>query len=359
MPTACNNKNGCHMTKRDGIQQRKNGDGTLSYRAQVRMHGAPPLSKTFRRRTDAKIWIEQTKNAIRGGTLVSNEASRTTLREALERLLNEPPRDRKTGKLQKGWVRQQQRIKVWMKNPLAYRFLPQLHGIDFAKYRDEQRQQGKAENTIRIALVLISTLYKAARRDWGMVGLRNPIADVTLPAGSNKRDRRKNLSEPWLSAADEKALLLQLRKCGPYMAPLAELAIETAMRQGELLSLTFANLDLQKGIAHLVDTKNGESRDVPLSTRAVKIFRALPRPLSDDSRLFPISARSVIRVFREACNSVGVENLHFHDLRHEATMRICNLLSMHEAMRVTGHKTPAMLMRYYHPKAEDLARKLG
>jgi integrase len=67
----------------------------------------------------------------------------------------------------------------------------------------------------------------------------------------------------------------------------------------------------------------------------------------------------VIRTFRAACVVAGIENLKSHDLRHEATSRICQRLSMHEAMKVTGHKTPSMMMRYFHPKAEDLARKLG
>ena len=151
----------------------------------------------------------------------------------------------------------------------------------------------------------------------------------------------------------------QLRKVGTYMAPLAELAIETAMRQGELLSLTWADIDLQKRIAHLKDTKNSEPRDVPLSTRAIEIIRARARPIDNSAPLFPLKQDDVIRTFRQACNDAKIENLKFHDLRHEATSRICDKLPMHEAMRVTGHKTPSMLMRYYHPKAEDLARKLA
>ncbi len=75
--------------------------------------------------------------------------------------------------------------------------------------------------------------------------------------------------------------------------------------------------------------------------------------------MFPLSPDVVTREFRQACKAAGIENLHFHDLRHEPVSRIWEKLPMHEAMRVTGHKTPAMLMRYYHPKAEDLARKLG
>jgi integrase len=143
------------------------------------------------------------------------------------------------------------------------------------------------------------------------------------------------------------------------MAPLASLAIETAMRQGELLSLTWADVDLQKRIAHLKDTKNSEPRDVPLSSRAIEILKAIPRPLEKTAPLFPISQDEVIRTFRRACTEAKIENLKFHDLRHEAVTRICERLPMHEAMRVSGHKTPSMLMRYYHPKAEELAKKLA
>lgn len=338
-------------SKRDGIQARTNGDGSTSYRAQIRMRGFAPLSKSFRRRTDARRWIERTKTTISDGNFISTEAARTTLREALQRYLNNPPKTM-AGKPLKGWKRQQERVKVWMQNPLAVRFLSQLRGTDFATYRDQRRAESKAENTIRIELALISKLYKIAAKDWGMEGLRNPIANVTMPGGSNKRERR-------LSADEEKALFEQLRKTGAYMAPLAELAIETAMRQGELLSLTWTDIDLQKRIAHLKDTKNSEPRDVPLSTRALEILRTMPRALDNTAPLFSISRDAVIHTFKKACTDAKIEDLHFHDLRHEATSRICDRLPMHEAMRVTGHKTPAMLMRYYHPKAEDLARKLA
>ncbi|SRR6266581_524323 len=339
------------MAKSNGIQERENSNGTISYRAQIRMRGAPHLRKTFTRKTDARRWIEDTKASIRSGNVVSTEAQRTTLREALERYLREPPKT-KTGKSLKGWKRQQDRVKAWVKNPLATRFMSQLHGKDFATYRDQRRAQGRAENTIRIELALISKLYRIAAREWGMEGLRNPIESMTLPGGSNKRERR-------LHPDEETALLEQLRKAGPYMAPLASLAIETAMRQGELLALTWEDVDLQRRVARLKDTKNSEPRDVPLSTRAIEILKAMPRPLANTAPLFPVSQDEVIRTFRKACTDAKIENLKFHDLRHEATSRICDRLPMHEAMRVTGHKTPSMLMRYYHPKAEDLARKLA
>lgn len=330
--------------KTSGIEERTNDDGSVSFRARVRRLGFPHQTKTFTRKTDAKKWIHDTEAAISGGNAVSTEAARTTLREALERYLREiTPR-------KKGALREKQRVDYWRQNPLALRFLSQLRGADFAKYRDARRAEGKAENTVRLELALISHLFEIARKEWGMEGLRNPISNITMPAGSNKRERR-------LSPDEEKAILEHLG--GPYMAPIASLAVETAMRRGELLALTWADVDLAKGVARLHDTKNSDPRDVPLSIRAIAILKALPRQLDAGAAVFPLSPDVVTREFRQACKAAGIDNLHFHDLRHEAVSRICDKLPMHEAMRVTGHKTPSMLMRYYHPKAEDLARKLG
>jgi integrase len=268
------------------------------------------------------------------------------LGEALKRYLAEVTPNKK------GWKREQDRIKSWTRQALAHRFLSQLRGADFAAYRDRRRAEGKAENTIRLELALISKLYNVAASDWGMEGLRNPIRSMTMPAGSNVRQRRVSLEE-------ETALCAALLELNPYMAPLCLLAIETAMRQGELLSLTWVDVNMQQRIARLRDTKNSESRDVPLSSRAIEILKGLPRSVDTSAPLFPLTQDKVIRVFRDACIKASIDHLKFHDLRHEATSRICDKLPMHEAMRITGHKTPSMLMRYYHPKAEDLARKLG
>lgn len=338
------NKRG--RTVKQGIQKRLNSDGTTSYRAQIRIRGFAPQTKTFARLTDATRWVEETKTAMRNIGLLSTEAQRTTLEEALDRRLRELPAGNKSAQ------RERDRIKAWMKHPLAVRFLAQLRGSDFAAHRDRRRAAGMAENTIAIELKVISKLYKLAASEWGMEGLRNPIASVAMPGPSNSRERR-------LTPAEEEALMEHLAARGAYLAPLAELAIETAMRQGELLSLAWADVDLVKRVAKLKHTKNSEPRDVPLSTRAVAIIQALPRPLDTAAPLFRLSQDQVIRAFRQACADAKIANLKFHDLRHEATSRICDRLPMHEAMRVTGHKTPSMLMRYYHPKAEDLARKLA
>jgi integrase len=130
------------------------------------------------------------------------------------------------------------------------------------------------------------------------------------------------------------------------------------MRRSEILSLRWPDVFLDERFVRLHDSKNGEARDVPLSTRAAAALVALPR--RPDGHVFPITGDALKKAFTRACERAGLENMHFHDLRHEATSRIATRLdNILELSAVTGHKTVQMLKRYYHPRATDLARKLG
>ena len=124
------------------------------------------------------------------------------------------------------------------------------------------------------------------------------------------------------------------------------LAIETGMRRSELLALQWSNVDLEKRIAFLPITKNGESRGVPLSTRAVAILRGLPT--STTGRVFgALTVEALKQSFRRAVRRAGIAGLRLHDLRHEATSRLFEKgLNVMEVASVTGHKKLQMLKRY-------------
>lgn len=334
--------------KTRGIQERTASDGSVSYRTQVRLRGHEHLSKTFARKTDAEAWREATRTAIRQGNVISTEAGRTTLYEALERYANDEDRKKK-----KDAARELNRIKAWQRHPLAKHFLSRLRGPQFAAHRNARREEGVAENTIALELKLISKLYKIARQEWGMEGLRNPIKDVGMPGGSNERSRR-------FEGDEEERLLAALAKEGAYLAPATSFAIESAMRQGEILGLTWADIDLDKRIAKLSDTKNGTAREVPLSPKASEILKDLPRSLEPGARVFPVRQDVLIRAFKRACEAAGIVNLKFHDARHEAASRLFERgLNVAEVAAITGHKTWSQLRRYTQLKAEDLARKLA
>ena len=132
------------------------------------------------------------------------------------------------------------------------------------------------------------------------------------------------------------------------------------MRRGELLPLCWGNVRLEKRYAHLPDTKNGDSRDAPLSALALELLGKLPRNISSDQVVFPLHFEALKSAWRRACSRAGIIDLRFHDLRHEATSRFFEKgLNVMEVAAITGHKDLRMLQRYTHLRAEDLALKLG
>lgn len=322
--------------------------GPLSFHVQIRKKGFPNVTKTFMSRRDAEEWARGVEvDMSRGVFRDRSEIESTTLKEALERYRREVT----PGK--KGAAQESIRISKWISRPLASRMLASIRGADIAAHRDARRKEGRAENTIRLEIALLSHVFETCRKEWGMEGLQNPCKSINLPKNSTARDRR-------LEAGEEAQLLAELEKArNRHILPLVRLALETAMRQGELMALTWENVSLPKRIVVLPDTKNGSSRTVPLSSAALAILESMPRPI-DGGRVFPVRQDNIRMAWDAACARAGIEDLRFHDLRHEAASRLFEKgLNPMEVAAVTGHKTLQMLKRYTHLRAEDLALKLG
>jgi integrase len=326
---------------------RKRGD--LQWEAQIRKKGFAHVQKTFTTRVDAELWGKTTESEMGRGVFENRaEAEETTLRESIERYMTE------VSSSKKGVKAELVRFRWWLNDPLANRSLASLKGSDFAKWRDK-RLKTVAPATARRDLSVISHLFTICRKEWG-INVQNPIENIRMPSVRNARERR-------LDGDEEERLLAALSDSGKgdlanhWMHPLVAMAIETAMRQGELLQIEWADVDLKKSHIHLSDTKNGTSRDVPLSNRAKAILNALPRSIG--GKVFGTTQSAVVQSWTRACKRADIEGLTFHDLRHEATSRLAEKLALHELMKVTGHKDTKMLARYYHPRAEDLAKKLG
>jgi integrase len=150
------------------------------------------------------------------------------------------------------------------------------------------------------------------------------------------------------------------RHFGRFSTSAVRFAIETGIRMGEVLSLTWRNVDLAQRISTLLDTKTRDGRQVPLSTAAIAAISSLPRHFSDE-RVFCTWQRadSLENAWRRAVKLAGLEDLRFHDLRHEAVSRLFELgLNPMEVASISGHKTLQMLKRYTHLRAADLVRKL-
>lgn len=352
------------------FEQRESG----WWQAKVRRKGHPKQSKTFPSMADAEKWARDVESKMDRGVFVSLvEAESTTLYDALDRY------KREVSATKKGCEQEKYRIQSWRGHPLAARSLASLRGADFAKYRDERLFVGAAAATVRLDLALISHVFTIAAKEWN-IPVQNPVANIRLPRQNNARERRLSEEEVHhiLAAVDDPGDATRAKerdRRNIYMPALVRVAIETAMRQGEMLALSWENVDLSSRVAKLPDTKNGTVRYVPLSPAAVEAFKRLPRAIS--GRVFATTASAVKQSWTRAvsraqrnyladCKTNGQEpvagfldELTFHDLRHEATSRLAEKLALHELMKVTGHKDTRMLARYYHPRAEDLARKLG
>lgn len=131
------------------------------------------------------------------------------------------------------------------------------------------------------------------------------------------------------------------------------------MRAGEITSLTREDIDLEKRTAHLKMTKNGDERTVPLSERAIKILNNLPKLNNSKAPIFQLSAGSLSAIFRTHRNKTPIQNLTFHDTRHEATTRLAKKFHVLDLARITGHKNINELLTYYDKSAEDMAKELA
>jgi integrase len=313
------------------------------WQAQVRVKGFPPCSHTFRTRSEAEAWASIVESEFRLGTWrPSKEADTTTLAQCLDRYEIEIS-PRKKGKSQ-----EISRLRQLKTLPIAPRFMGSIRSSEIAKWRDD-RMKCVSASTANRELALLSHVFTIANKEWGMEGLDNPVLRVRkakLPSG---RIRRPSTDEIDAILKSSKSIELKL---------LIRLALETAMRRGEICSLKWADVDLGRSLLTLRDSKNGESRLIPLSERA----RTLLEQLSTNGlgKVFKMRPDSITQAFSRACSRAGIEDLRFHDLRHEATSRFIEKgLSVMEAVSITGHKDLRMLLRYTHLRPEAIISKLN
>lgn len=315
-----------------------------SWNAQVRRKGEPPISKTFKTKALAEQWARSIENEMdRGLFLDRTPAERTTLAELLDRYAKEVLPDKKD---QKPCL---YRIKV-VKKHLGHYAIAKLDSKILSRYRDA-RLKNLGEQSVRHELLLVSRVLNIAAKEWGFhLPHDNPTSLIKLPKLARARSRRLK--------DEELRTLTEVLEGNPVMLCLVQFALETGMRRGEIVSLLWKDIHIKERVAILTETKNGESRCVPLSSKAVRILGNLPRRI--DGKVFGLQSDSISQAFNRACQKAGIEDLRFHDLRHEATSRFFEKgLNMMEVSSITGHKTLQMLKRYTHLKATELAQKLG
>lgn len=330
-----------------------------TWKALIRRVGWPTASKTFRTRRNADDWSRRTEDEMVRGVFIQRAPSeKTSIADALDRYNREvvPTKKPSTQLSETG------RIKL-LKEYLGKYSLAAVTPDLVAQFRDKRLEQGKSNNTVRLELALLGHLFTTAIKEWHIGLAYNPVANIRKPSPGEGRNHR-------LSREQQSHLIDAVnRHSNPMLGWIVQIAIETAMRQSEILNLRLHQVDLIRRIVSLSDTKNNSPRTVPLTKHATEVLKlALANPMRKDTDLvfFGEPGRDKKRgpyqfnkVWIQIKKDLGFADLHFHDLRHEAVSRLVEAgLSDQEVASISGHKSMQMLRRYTHLRAEDLVAKL-
>lgn len=344
------------------IEKRATPEGATSYRVKIRLKGHPTESATFERLTDAKRWATQTEAAIREGRhFKTSENKSKTLNDAITRYRRDllPSLKDSEGR---------GRLLDWWEQNAGSLLLADLTPAKIAEFRDRLKAMpipSRAKSPDKIAppryrtpatvnryLTALSPVLTQCAKEWLWIE-HNPCERVTL--GQEAKGRTRFLSN------DERTALL--KACDeatdtPELKIIVLMAITTGARRGEIAGLAWRDIDLARKSITLHDTKNGETRAVPLVGVALNAIREWGevRPLTADALVFPgrtlrtkNTPLDFERAWQTALKRAGIEGFRFHDLRHTAASYLAmNGAGLREIADILGHKTLAMVQRYSH-----------
>ena len=334
--------------------------GPYQWQAIIRRRGYPVTIRTFEFKADAEAWSRATESEMdRGVYLDRSLAEKTTVGELIDRYRRE------VSPTKRGGYAERSHLTAIAAHRISQYSAAAVDGGVVGGFRDDQLKDGCAPATVVRRLALLSHVFVIAGREWGIhLPFGNPVAHAKKPRVKNSRDRR-------LREGEEDELLRRAKGYGGNLREVIIIALETAMRRGEIATLRWEQVDLKKRLVRLPETKNDEPRTVPLSSRAIEAFQALPRRI--DGWVFGMTADAITQAFSRICGVAAeskqakgrkdltpLEDLTFHDLRHEAISRLFERgLDHMQVAAISGHKTLQQLKRYTHLRAEDLAALLG
>ena len=316
------------------------------WQATVRSDGRS-FSRSFTKRADATKWARETElQAERGDwrKAPTKTVEVMTLGDVLRQY-----RDDVTSK-KRCADNERYAINGFLRSTLASVRLNHLNTKQIILYRDQRLLRAKPSTVVR-ELGWMQHAIDIACTDWDQrLPNGNPVKQVRRPRIDNRRERRLQAGE-W-----ERLLGAVNDERTPLLKPLLKLALATGMRRGEMLSMEWRHVDLERCTVFLPQTKNGRARTVPLSPAAVRVLSELPH---DDIRCIPLTGNAVRLAFERLRRRAGIEDLTFHDIRHEAISRFVESgLSLAQVQMISGHRDLRMLLRYTHLAVEDIVAKL-
>ena len=295
------------------------------WQAQVFRRGVR-RSESFPSKGAAVAWAGTVEAEIMAG--VRGEIPNLTLDAVFERY----GRDVSAGKKGEKW--EKARIGLVRRDPLALVRLKDFGKVQVAQWRD-RRLEAVSAASVRREWNLLNHACNLAVGEWGWLK-ENPFKLVKRPADGKARKR---------TATDAEIAVLT-EQASPNMRRVIVWALETGMRAGEIAGLTAE--DVSGNVATISDSKNGTSREVPLSAKALE---QLPAP-------FGLTAGSISGLFAKLCKDVKIDGLTYHDLRATAATRLAKRLNPFQLAKMFGWKDMDMVLTYYRETAEDVAKLL-
>lgn len=334
------------------ITPRIKADGTTSYKAQVRIRRGGKVihqeTETFDRRQAASAWAKKRETELaKPGAIEEAKSDDPMLADIIDRYLNEAQRELGKSKRNALLMIKNGKLGEMRGSAITSNTLVQW-GISI----------GRAPVTVSGYFSHLKTIFKIARPAWGyplskatIMEALDVLSELGITGTSDSRDRRPTLDE--LSRIIE--YIRTKRMANPALFPydlIILFAVFSARRRSEIARMKWTDID-QAGSRLLVfDMKDPKKKIgnhiwVDLTPEAVRIARAAPR--THDELIFPCSVAAISGEFEEACEKLEIDDLRFHDLRHEGVSRLFELgMSIPAVAMMSGHKTWVHLKRYAH-----------
>lgn len=307
------------------------------WRAEVYKDGKRK-SKVCATKGEARHWATQAELSM---------SERATVAKTFGDLLDRYAREVSPSKRGHRW--EALKAEAFQRDPIARVMLSDLSATDFAAWRD-RRLRKVAPGTVRREMVFFSAAINTARKEWRWLA-DNPLSDVRKPTEPPPRDRLPTDAEIERMAhvAGDDLTTATARAFHAF-----RFACETAMRAGEIVGLRPDDINRETRVARLRMTKNGQARDVPLSSAALALLDALPPA----DPVFGLTSARLDALFRKIKKKAGVVDLVFHDSRHQGITMLSRKLDVLALARMVGHRNLSQLQAYYNESAADLARRL-
>lgn len=308
------------------------------WQAQVRNRRLGSTSKSFHKKADAVAWAKVQEAMMQTGEWRPKDKRHSTIGDLIRTYLIKATPNKK------GAEPETRRLNRLLKETALMQIkLDDVRPHHFASFRDHRIKDGN--RAAQYDLVLMRAAWNTARIEWGWDLGDNPLTLIRFPKSNPPRERRLKQGEyGMLRAASAETKVW-------YLWPMIEIAIETSMRRGEILSLEWKHIDFERSKALLPMTKNGRSRWVGLSRQVIALLEKLPK---EQERVFPVTDVAVRQAWDRLRRRAGITDLTFHDLRHEAISRQFESgLSIPQVMAISGHQTASQLFRYVNLSEND------